>query len=757
MKPLLKKELRLLRPYMVLMAALIVLDLFLTFLQSYPDQHDRASSSSTVFTSGMELLFAFFIVQGVSNREDEQHSIELLGGMPVSRAVIFLAKVIAVTCVLLSFEGADHVHTAAMRALRATSLDRSLGASYWARSYVLHAVQWLSFVGLAFLLASFRQLGWPLLAAVLALFSMFAEWLPSLTAVNVLTLTEEAFDGMTLLLPWPRIVAALGVAATGTLAAGFLSTRDPDTVGATLDRLRESKWVGALVVVVILTSLGIMLGISSPPAPTHDDPEAMAKGTSWTRAQAHTEHYLFSYPANEQAKADALVAAADSVYTRVETFLDAGVPQQIAVDLGGSRQGTLGTAAWTSVHVDLAAHKDLEDQKLTLAHETTHVLISVLSDRRLDRMGDARWFHEGLATYVHLHTYADDTKKSAARFTAAVLHARRQATFELLADSAKLDREYDSDSAYPLGAEMIGALVDVYGKAAPMKIVKALAEHTELRDVTGTAFWRPAFAAAGYELEKVVGRYERTLANEKKTQQARIDTLPSVAATLHHWPDYYYVVLDEPLPKGFELRCRFRKRPGEEPIFGTAVGGRACWVWAGHFVDRTLWFQAGVHSPKETWTIFSPWTEAQRAGAPELDRGLFAELQLADCLSGKGQECVSLAAQFKDQAVDYLRAGCERNHGPSCKRLGDALNDGAAFGKGCALRDAEACAALAACEEAGTCAEKDLAKAAEHWVFACDNGTLDACARAARAYEDGAGVPRDLSRAAELAEKGKRR
>jgi hypothetical protein len=596
---LLRKELRQLWPYFGLILALFSLTLLDDFVLSYPDQPDHSSGGET--TRGVfEFIFAYFVVHSAMSREEERHSIEFLGGLPLNRTLLFVAKVLAAFCLLVVDTVIDQSSGAAFSSLSDNSLTVVFPWTHWAKQGFVEIAQSVAFLGLAFFFASFRRFAIPLACVAIGAFALLGEAAPKLEAFNVLTMTEARYDGLTLELAWPRLgfAAALGLLLLGV--AGRLYVLDPDTLPAALDRLR-ARTTGLVVVIVLLVG-AFIIAIASFDADRTTKPAASA----WGKVDSLTEHYSFVYPATQRQAAGPLIAAAEGVYGTVATFFDGQGPAQIAVDLSGSRTGTLGTAHWTSVNIDLASHPTLGLQLATLGHETTHVFISYFSDRRLDdHMSEAQFFHEGFARYVQIHAFGTQREVDENVFVSAVLHARKQASFATLIDADKLQL-LDEDSVYPLGAELISALIKVYGPKAPVTLLKALAAHPEFNDQHGDKFWRLAFQAAGFSLDAVVGKYASTLEQEKRKQQARIEALPALASRISQVEGNYLVTLDTPLPEAYELVCRFKSKPGIRPDYGKVKDNTSCTA-LDRYDARTMTYQVGMKSKADEWTIFEPW------------------------------------------------------------------------------------------------------------------------------------------------------
>ncbi|MCC6807952.1 MAG: hypothetical protein IT381_11050 [Deltaproteobacteria bacterium] len=668
-----RKELRLLRTYAVFLAAIIGFDALSTLLFSYPDQHtpDRPG----LFSAAIGLFFVYFIVQGVAAQDDDHQTKELVFALPTPRSTIFFAKIAAVVLLLVAADALDQSIDYVFAVWSRTSAAIPLGPTHWLRLFFVNAWQTACFVCIAFFFAGFRQLGWPLVAACIAAFALAAELRPDLAILNPLTIVQYDFDGLSLIIPWKKLWATGGLSLGLGVVAGALFVLDPDTLAGALDRFKRSRWSTALVLALFFASVALLVPVLGPWAKESGpkSQSSIAEGEQWAKVRAMTERYLFSYPANEHARAAPLLEAADAVYADVRAVFGKDAGALIAVDLGGSREGTLGTTHWTEVHIDFSQHDTLAAQKETLAHETAHVFISVLADRRLDdRFADARFFHEGLANYVQLQTYGTPQKKENRRFVASVLHAQRRARFELLIDSARMTRDYDAEDAYTLGGEFVTALVAIYGQGAPAKLLEAIAAAPDLRGENGPAFWRAAFQAAGFQLDSVIARYTKTLEAARVANEQRIDALPALAAGVRKSDGRYFVVLAEDLPEELRLRCQVRRSERDPPHAGLVRGNSVC-AAPSAAGEKSLQYALGVESSDEGWTIFSPWVDAPIANVEPLDAAAWRELHERGCDNGDGGYCFAAGEDAEKagenaDATAWFRVGCALGHTQACVR-----------------------------------------------------------------------------------------
>jgi hypothetical protein len=475
-------------------------------------------------------------------------------------------------------------------------------------------------------------------------------------------------------------------------------------------------------------------------------------------------HYNFVVPKAVEREARALIAESDEVYARVAERFGAELGTTIDVDLSGASKWAWGQTAGTHVRMDLVSFASLNGRLATLAHETAHVFITVLSKSRLSmRPGEARFLHEGLATQVELATYGNAGARAKMRFEAAVMYGRGQAGFERLVDADTLTRELGPDALYVLGLQVVDALVAIHGRGAPVTLLRALSTTIEPWNKNGVDFWEEAFRAAGFRLDKVLERYNQTLADAYDEHKETIARLPPVAASLKKSDDAYYIVLDEPLPPDTWLACRFRSDPSEEPIAGVVRGDRTCSVHAGAISGDRIDYQIRIGDALNEMSLGFPWVQASKEGAPDFHLDAIDVMLEQICGVGGGAACFSLgqSANFDKlpaRAQTFFTAGCKAGHSESCVRLGRLFEDAKgktketydAFSRACELASPRGCFELGFCEDIGSCAAGHDKRAVEHYRFACDHGSADACHYLAEKYVEGEGVAVNLGQAATL-------
>src|SRR5690606_14695879 len=126
---LLRKELREQRPFVLLVAFLVVLDLVYWMLQ----QFDMQALGLTIEELGTELaallfFIAFAMGTGLLIREIDDRTLSFLDGLPLSRLRVFAVKVALASGVLLAYPLACVILRIAQHLVARQSLDHALHA-----------------------------------------------------------------------------------------------------------------------------------------------------------------------------------------------------------------------------------------------------------------------------------------------------------------------------------------------------------------------------------------------------------------------------------------------------------------------------------------------------------------------------------------------------------------------------------------------------------------------------------------------------
>jgi len=513
------------RPMALLIVAFFALAKLYELATEFPDVPREIEGDEAMGMLMILLLFGCMTGAGLLVSESNDGTLGFLDGLPVSRTRVFFAKIlagVAVIALVPLLELADDTFT---QAIMRQSTDAPFPWDHlWVGALGQSAVAFYILAGAALLSFARR---WFALAIGFVFWGFL--WL---RLNNVAWI--ELFDPYALLaygtqdevvwIPWRQIATVSGVGAVllGFSWLGFLGLGD---------RARRSRLLGALLrfagfVLLPVVWIGAMYNFSKV---VSVEPARSAGNPTGDAAFGHTttKRYEFLFRESQRKQAQKLIAEADSIHDQVTGFLGAApMPERIVVDLGSPvLEHFAGLTNWTKIRMPLTTTR--VGLAAVLGHETTHVYIDQLSDGVLARKpNSARFFHEGLATYVEQKFFCTPEERAAMRRAAAAAQVRGKVSFELLADDAALEKKRDGLLVYPLGEVFCEALVTSYGNGAPGKLLRAIGRSGAPAGLKGTALWRDAMQACGFNLERVLAEDEASLDRAEKEEAGFLATLP---------------------------------------------------------------------------------------------------------------------------------------------------------------------------------------------------------------------------------------
>jgi len=612
---LLKKEWRALRPLALLVIGVYGALFLYSMASEFPDLPDDPSRESE--TSGLLVLLGLFAAMtGASllTSESTDGTLRFLDSLPVSRTRIFWAKVLAGIgllqfSILLAY-GLDLFSVVVEHQSTTAPIHWAAGTLWYLQEsiagiYLLSVCVMLSFTRRWFTLAV-GFVFW----IYLALRVNNVAWTSLLDPHELMT---YASDETHLRFPWRHAAAALSVSAV-SLAVSWLGFQSlGDRIEHAADR--AGRWRFATVVrffgilLIPVVWLGAIYYVGKIADPTMG--KGAATGGEKSFGNTETERYDFVFRESQKKTAEPLIEKADSIHDQVTGFLSAQpVPGQIVVDLGSSViEHAAGQTNWTKIRVPLSLGLPEAELETVLGHETTHVYIDQLSNGAMSRHFDnARFFHEGLATYVEHKFFSTPEDRLKMHRLAAAAASRGKVPFETLVSNETLGKERDTNLVYPLGEVFCEALVAAHGDEAPGKLLRAFARPGAPAGISGEALWRDAMQSCGYSLDRVIAEYDAGLDRAMTEEAGFIAKFPMLTSKVE-------VVGDE-----IVIHAQFEgTAPGRilcmlEPVFGVTIlpvgPDRTVSLPRSQHPGPKLRYTLGWASDDLRWPLFEKWTDA---------------------------------------------------------------------------------------------------------------------------------------------------
>jgi len=596
-RAILWKEWISLRPFALLLFALFVFGLFMVqateYFDVYPFWENIIGNVGSVVA--MTFILAVVVSLGLMVREKDEGTLLYLDGLPLSRFSIYLAKWLIAVALLVSINLLWTLESIVYDLLSRGSASPPVP---WRSIGIFTVLElFLSVYFLTILIAFSFLRRWALIAVgaiFWILFGLKSMQVPYAGLLDPFTLVEAPAE-MGERWEWPRlqllVMSVIGVIAWVT---GYLifSIRQ-GAVSAFSRGMREAWWGklagGCAIVPVAVMWLGIFVavsweeGIEAARAEAEKARPAAPEDRKKEIVTRESGHFLFLYRRQIKRRMETLMAEADPIYETVADFLELPTERRgdrITVDLSSPLAAhNAGQAYWKKIRMALPARDkkkpDPEEREgiAILGHELTHVFIDQITDGRLEESFDAaRWFHEGLASYVEFRFFRDDSGATSYRRWVALAAKWEEVEFSEMVVNRTFSTERDPFLAYPAGYLWVDSLVRVYGDDAPAKLLRALGREDGPRKLSGLALWRDACLAAGFDLERVRSDFRNQLTALQEEFAEALAPFPEITAGTASRRGNKVVIRPElpdgwqaGLPEGAGILCRVRPRADASP------------------------------------------------------------------------------------------------------------------------------------------------------------------------------------------------
>ncbi len=639
------KEWKCLQPFYFLLLALFVVGLLvvqaLEFMDEYPIWD--ALAEATGFSVGQTFVLCIVGVLGLLTREKDEGILTYLDGLPVSRFSMYLAKWLLVVILVFMLDAAWMIEGLVYEYLSKESDSQPTPWQHLGTYLFLHTFLIGYFVSILMPISFLRfwsllviPAGWMILSILETIGTPYITWINPFALIQ---LPEKIDDPW--VIPWKHmaILSIIGGFAwfIGLCFYGMMSAIS----GRKSREFMQSSWGKALTGLGIFGGLlilaGLFVGLSysmvqNDALPLETVPISGADLREPLEDEnaiesAISEKFQFVYRRKMAQRIAPLLKEADDIFNQVAQFLQAPPPAtagRVVVDFSsplGSHNA--GQAYWKKIRMSFPEELQLAEARAILGHEVTHVLINNLTNTRLEEsFGSARWFHEGLASYVEFTIFRGKNASQDYDHWLALSSTWGEVHFEEMVSNGLMIKNRDPNIAYPAGMECIKAAIDVYGEEFPAKILTSIGRPDAPRKLEGLELWRDACLAAGYDLERIRGRFRARLKDLREEHKATCESMPEITKGKVIRQDGQIVITPE-LPEGWQdkaptdatLICRVRPDDFAEPgkwRYSKLLDDNTFAVSALDFLKPRLSFQVGWRNKNwcETQPIFGQWVEA---------------------------------------------------------------------------------------------------------------------------------------------------
>ncbi len=627
MKTLLRKELRAQLPFALLMVFLVLLELSDSVFNEFPDRRPLAVLLQDVTNGGTLgfLYLALTVSLGLSllPRERDEGTLEFLDALPCSRRQVFISKAVAGALILGLYPLFDNGVALLLHRLALTSLD-----PVWPWGWVgeMFFVEWfmlISMLGVGLALSFLRRFAFLAIGALIGLWlALDSMSVPGIAFFDFSRVFSYTFRHGRLDIPWQSLGAFGAAGALGYLLAYLIFRAQGDRAARMIGWLQRTHLKGPFIAAGTIAMVGIWIGVMGFLAPRTDETGGAGPNTVIyavaTTSRLESPPFIFLHPANLRERAAALAEHSSEVHEKVRAFFEAEPAGEIVVDLNSPLRHVLATANWKRVNMSIVDTPELDEQTAVLGHELTHVYIDAVSDGRLKKVfNSARFFHEGLATFVEYQLFRPPEAIFAQHLAAAAAYQRKSAEFEKLIDDSAWRVEHDPNLAYPLGEVFIEALVEVYGEKAPAAVLRAIAREDAPEKLSGLDLWRDALQARGWDLSRVTTAYYRRLRDLAEGEMKdELGALPRLRGRVVPADDFVTIqaIYEGSLPAGARLACRVRKTPADadyEYVDLTEAKPGEFRLARSQLGEGEFWYQLGIEHPRAWHIIYENWERAR--------------------------------------------------------------------------------------------------------------------------------------------------
>lgn len=421
--------------------------------------------------------------------EFQQGSIAFLDGLPTSRARVFAVKVVAgaLPGVVITL-GLTAIKLAALSAHPLSNAVNPLAVALLVG--VVAGLLITAHYTTGLVLSWFGEVGWQALLVSAVCLLITTELVPA--AAPYYPLFQGAVrvvvqDGWPTAPLVPAVLWALWSAGAFALS-GVLFLGPGDRIAS------GPWWVRGIAQVLVYTppALVLLLAVLGSSLASAVSLPSMFRST-W---RADTEHFRILATEAERAAAEALIAQAEDVRSRVEARFGAPGPERLDLELTGASEHLGGVF----VHGKLQLRPDADPA--TLAHELSHAWSHELGSPQ----GESAWrfFEEGLASHNQGVAGASDSQAAAPSLGSPA------SDWWLAAVQGRRSAQFSPDEDYAVGRAWTEAIVAVGGEAAPTCVIRAAAARPR-DEVDAVPWWWSLLNDCDLDFAEVIAAYEAAL------------------------------------------------------------------------------------------------------------------------------------------------------------------------------------------------------------------------------------------------------
>ena len=510
MRSLLSKELYQLKPIAWLLIALTLLSVVETVWTKRIDEYrfsawcEEFCRSGTPIDYGIAMMIIVMIVAySLFPTEHDESTIDFLHALPVSRASIFVGKVLAGMLVLLLLICVDYAVSALLLSANPQSLDGKFYPGFFAPQMLLEAVFAFVILSHGLFVSWFRWLGLMIYVVYLIALMAMEISLGGAGLVSVFSMLQITIDGQSLQLAWRNIAVHCLVALALLYVSYLLWSRDHRVRDSALGG-RRGRWLSVLGAIALFAFAAAAMIYQS---------SLSLLGDSSAELESYsTKHYRFVAAKDTHERLTSIMQHADADYQTLIAMLSMQQQPTIQADMTSANEHALGVASWKKVRMNISGFESDREYRRILSHETTHALQSVESDRKLGAHYNAsKFFIEGMAQYTSFTIVPNAALRNSNWRLAAIAWSRQGIEFSDVIDFNNFQQSFDENLVYTLGDIWAQALVDTCDERVLGDFLRVLKSESLPGLLPGREFWRRSLAQSDCQLEGVIDNWQSQL------------------------------------------------------------------------------------------------------------------------------------------------------------------------------------------------------------------------------------------------------
>jgi ABC-type transport system involved in cytochrome c biogenesis permease component len=510
---LVAKEFRQLRPIAYLWLAILLFGYVIQFFTERVDENTFGSwcegycdYNSNITVAVFIIILALVTAYSLFPREHDEATIDLLRALPVSRASIFIAKVLAAWLLLVVLNVLSYGFDAFLLASNPESIGGRFYSQVWFTLLWRDCLFVFIILSHGVLLSWFRTLGLILYFLYLLILVLAETYLGTSGDWSVFTLLSNEYNGSELIVN-SRALTIHSIVAIFVL---FLSYRlwNRTESGGTGEKkgsrsFRFVQIVSAVIGFLILSGLLVFqIQVGTGTAPDQ------------TLKVVATDHYRFVYDTSKSRVVDYIVEHAEADLSELADLMGVKNLPRIRVDLTAESEHAVGLAKWKKIQIDLDGFENDVSQRRVLVHEATHVLQAVESDRAMaDNYNAVKFFIEGMAQFTSFEVVPETGRRQSNWELASTAWKRQSIEFNDLIDAAGFSQKFDAELHYSLGDLWAGALVDTCGESSLGDFIRATGRDNAPKGLIAGVFWRVTMQIIGCDLDTVNARWRENMSS----------------------------------------------------------------------------------------------------------------------------------------------------------------------------------------------------------------------------------------------------